>query len=290
MTTKAKSAVKRGAIVVVAIAICCGTLSNLLREEDFFPYAIRTDGKSIFQVHDQYVKVESTDILAASHRSFESASIPKFTIKSLPGDLEMLTITSNGKSESIIDTRVGVDAIWDDPSKAYYFVEQKEKPNLSQKWIVGWDAVHGFRKLSNPVNYVNGLAVSLDGKYLVSQIRPLHPTNDDDPILTISIRDGTQKFVECPSKMYEPIMISENEFLLQKSRVGNSGLVVRWRPGSTEMQTLTTDKGDIAEVVSFNGNIWALMMKGSKPDIVRLDSTLTRIEEDLGWIESKSTN
>ncbi len=290
MTTKAKSAVIRGAIVVVAIIICCGTLSNLLPEEDFFPYAIRTDGKSIYQVQDLYVRVESTDILAASHRSFESTSIPKFTTKSLPGDLEMLTIASNGKSESIIDTRVGVDAIWDDPNKAYYFVEQKEKPSLSQKWIVGWDAVHGFRKLSNPVNYVNGLAVSLDGQFLVAQVLPLHPASNDAPILTISIRNGTQKVVECPSKMHDPIMINEHEFLLKKTRVGNSGLVVRWRPGSTEVQTLATDRGDIAEVVSFNGNIWALMMKGRKPDIVRLDSTLTKIEEDLGWIESKSPN
>ena len=106
MTTLAKSAIFCGVMVVVCTGICCGTLSELFPDENYFPYAIRTDGRSIYQVHDLYERTESSDVLAASHRSLESPSLPKLTIKSFSDDLQMLTITANRKSESSVNTRL----------------------------------------------------------------------------------------------------------------------------------------------------------------------------------------
>ena len=246
-------------------------------------YSIHSDGTTIICAHENYAEV---DIFAKRHRSTD-LSIPKFEVSTLKDGLTLLAIVDGGKSKNIKSTSF-TKQVWSAKNQTWFFLQEVQREDSWKNWIASWDRIHGFRKLMEEPGIVMGLSLSLDQKYLVAYTQS-PKTGDPSDIFAISLGDYSMSRIAIPAWLENPLMISTDRFFVRQHNGGTEGQVVQWTPGQTDPDSRSSDLkiggNPILDIASLNGDVWGIVERRNGVSVVRIDPSLTKIVEDLGWID-----
>jgi len=285
---KSKASWIGGGCIVATLTIvvfCCGFMLELMpwqRSAPSVTYSIHSDGTTIVC---QRENVEEVDIFAKKHRSTDP-SIPKFEVSTLKDGLALLTIVDRGKSKNTKATSF-TKQVWSSKSQSWHFLQEIQREGEWKNWIAKWDRTNGFQKLMVEPGVIMGLSISLDQKYLVAYTQS-PKTGDPSDIFVISLGDYSMSRIAIPAWLENPLMLSMDHFLVRQHNGGTEGHVVQWTPGKTDpnmrSRDLKIDGHPILDTAGLNGDVWAIVEQRNGVSVVRIDPSLTKIIEDLGWI------
>ena len=248
-------------------------------------YSIRSDGKSIIQ-ENAFLGPNYSQNTRGGHLSSVSQAT-KVEKLQLASGLYMLNISRNGESSRVQDTSFDYEYISEQGH--VYYLESKSNSTVNQSWIGEWQPKKGFQKLADVSGEVTSLSMSLDSQFLVATYyaRPKGKAK----VLTVSLRDKVVNVLDFPDWALHPLMLVEGEFMVRKHISGNYGQVVRWSPELTNPNNSSNDlyiyDSPVIDIAGLNGHIWGILLKNGHPSVVRLDKSLQKVEENIGWMEFK---
>jgi hypothetical protein len=246
-------------------------------------FRLHSDGTTIYCAREYFSEV---DIFVKRQRSIDP-SIPKFEVSTLKDGLALLTIVDGGKSNNIKSTSF-TKQVWCTKNQSWYFLQEVQREGDWKNWIAKWDRSNGFRKLMVEPGVVMGLSLSLDQKYLVAYT--VSPNNGDpSEIFLIFLGDYSMSNIAIPAWLENPLMISTDRFFVRQHNGGSEGQVVQWTPGQTDPDSRSSDlkigSNPILDITGLNGDVWGIVERRNGVSVVRIDPSLTKIVEDLGWID-----
>lgn len=252
-------------------------------DDDIF-HSIESNGRAVVHVYyeGQRVEVPGTKVHLPSVNS-----LPELKVTKLPDGAYMASVDYEGKSANIKDNSFRCD-VWSFKHQAFYFIEEENPSITGRGWLCRWTVTKGFEKLKELSGYAISASLSLDQSAVV--IDEYGASSDSQSsFLVYTMADGKLEKIPRPDWAAHPVMTGYHQFLLRRHDTGHEGHVVRWVPGKPDKDTansdLRVDGGLMIDVADLDGEIWAIQVKNGKSSIVRLNRNLSKVVQDVGWVE-----